>query len=101
MILATRIQGIPCRVRVTRYFHQPAMGYWADSPEDCYGYTEVEFEVLDGRGRKAPWLERQMLSEDRAAIEQEIIAAKAAEAEQAGIDAAADALAFAEWGAHA
>lgn len=79
MILATYIQGIPCRVRVTHYFHQPAMGCWADSPDDCYGYTEVEFEALDGRGRPAPWLERKMRSEDRHAIEQEIIEAKEGE----------------------
>lgn len=95
MILATHIQGIPCRVRVTRYFHQPAIGYWADSPDDCYGYTEVEFEVLDGRGRKSPWLEARMLSEDARAIEQEIIAAKRQEREDAAEMAAA------EWGAYA
>lgn len=97
MILATHIQGIPCRVRVTHYFNQPAMGYWADSPDDCYGYTEVEFEVLDGRGRKASWLEKKMLSEDRNAIEQEIIVAKQSEAEEARLDA----LAFNEYGAYA
>ncbi|WP_269497765.1 hypothetical protein [Castellaniella sp. S9] len=95
MILAAHIQGIPCRVRVTRYFHQPAMGYWADSPDDCYGYTEVEFEVLDGRGRRAPWLERRMLSEDRNVIEQEIIAAKERERQDAEIQS------FSEWGAYA
>lgn len=95
MILATYIQGIPCRVRVTHYFHQPAMGYWADSPDDCYGYTEVEFEVLDGRGRRAPWLEAKMLSEDRNVIKQEIIAAKARELQDAAE------LAYAEWGARA
>jgi len=95
MILAVHIQGIPCRVRVTRYFHQPAMGYWADSPDDCYGYTEVEFEVLDGRGRRAPWLEARMLSEDRNVIEQEIIAAKERERQDAAE------LAMAEWGAYA
>lgn len=95
MILATYIQGIPCRVRVTHYFHQPAMGYWAGSPDDCYGYTEVEFEVLDGRGRRAPWLEAKMLSEDRNVIEQEIIAAKARERQDAAEPA------YAEWGARA
>lgn len=79
MILATYIQGIPCQVLVTHYFRQPAIGYWADSPDDAYGYTEVEFEVLDGRGRPAPWLERKMLSEDRHAIEREIIEAKEGE----------------------
>jgi len=101
MILPTHIQGIPCRVRVTRYFHQPAIGYWADSPDDCYGYTEIEFVVLDGRGRPAPWLEKRMFSEDRCAIEQEIIAAKKIAADQARADAAEDALKFAEWGARA
>jgi hypothetical protein len=97
MILATHIQGIPCRVRVTHYFHQPAMGYWADSPDDCYGYTEIDFDVLDRRGRPAPWIERKMDDADTRAIEQEIIAAKAAEADEAR----ADALEFNEWGAYA
>lgn len=95
VIIPTHIQGIPCRVRVTRYFHQPAIGYWADSPDDCYGYTEVDFDVLDGRGRRAPWLEAKMLDEDTRVIEQEIIAAK--ETERTEIDE----LAMAEWGAYA
>lgn len=43
---------------------------------DCYGYTEVEFEVLDRRGYPAPWLERKLNSGDKNAIEQEIIDAK-------------------------
>ena len=90
MILETRIKGIPCRVRVTHYFRQPAMGYWADSADDAYGYTEIDFDVLDGRCKKAPWLERKMLSKDRRAIEREIIAAKEGDAD--------DALADAKWG---
>jgi hypothetical protein len=73
------------------------MGYWADSPDDCYGYTEIDFDVLDRRGRPAPWIERKMDDADTRAIEQEIIAAKAAEADEAR----ADALEFNEWGAYA
>lgn len=83
MILNTKIRGIPCKVRVTRYFVQRPMGRMADSPEDCYGYTEVDFDVLDRRGRPAPWLERKMLDEDRNAIEQEVTEAKQVERDQA------------------
>lgn len=32
-------------VEVTRYFVQKPMGKWADSDVDCYGYTELEWEV--------------------------------------------------------
>lgn len=76
MILDAEIQGIPCQIRVTHY--QPEVPPivtgpmdWADPGEPA----EVEFDVLDQAGHPAPWPERKMLSEDRNAIEQEIIAA--------------------------
>ncbi|MGB3271089.1 MAG: hypothetical protein WBA65_14155 [Rhodanobacter sp.] len=100
MILDTHIQGIPCRVRLTyhRKEDSPVLNGpmdWADpgSPE------EVDFAVLDMQDKPAPHIEREMLPEDRAAIEQELIAAIHAEAEQVRADAAE--LAFNEWGAYA
>jgi hypothetical protein len=39
---------------------------------DYRGYTECEFDILDRRGRPAPWLERKASDEDRQRIEQEI-----------------------------
>lgn len=64
--------GIPCLIKVTHYFKQKPMGPSADSDWDCYGYTEVEFEVCDRRGRPAPWLERKLTLEDKNRIEIEI-----------------------------
>lgn len=73
MQIETRVAGIPCIARVTHYFCQPPMGPSADSDLDCRGYTECEFDILDRRGRPAPWLERKASDEDRERIEQEII----------------------------
>ena len=73
MNLESRIAGIPCRVEVTRYFVQPPLGPRCDSDWDCYGYTEIEFDVQDRRGRPAPWLERKMTTEDVERIETEIM----------------------------
>lgn len=75
MEIETRVAGIPCIARVTHYFRQaPHRGgaHTCDSDLDYYGYTECEFDILDRRGRPAPWLERKATDEDRQRIEQEI-----------------------------
>lgn len=43
------------------------------SSDDYYGYSEVEFDVLDRRGRPAPWLERKLTDADRERIEYEVL----------------------------
>lgn len=58
---------------MTYCFVQEPMGPSADSDWDCYGYAEVEFEVLDRKGYRAPWLEKKMTAEDRQRIEQELL----------------------------
>ncbi len=62
MIFDSRINGIPCKIEVTDYqpyipmrVTGPGFGD-ADPPEDEY----FEYNVLDRRGRPAPWLERYM-----------------------------------------
>lgn len=64
-----RIQGIPCIVEMTSCFVQKPLGPQCDSDLDCYGYSEVEFDVLDRNGRPAPWLERKMSDSERSEIE--------------------------------
>lgn len=64
-----RIAGIPCKVQMTRCFVQRPLGPNCDSDLDCYGYTDVEFDVLDRNGRPAPWLERKMSEAERVEIE--------------------------------
>lgn len=65
-----RIQGIPCLIGVTHY--ECVRGSYsrnAPSDMDYYGYSESEWEVLDQRGRPAPWLERKLTDNDRSDIE--------------------------------
>jgi hypothetical protein len=70
--LSTRVAGIPCRVLVTSYRVQPALGYAADNDWDARGYTEIEFDVLDQRSRRAKWLEAKLTREDCERISAEI-----------------------------
>ena len=71
--IETRVAGIPCIVGVT-YFEsvRGSYNYHAASDMDYHGYTECEFDVLDRRGRKAPWLERKLNDKIIREIEQEI-----------------------------
>ena len=70
--IPSRVAGIPCLIGVTE-FHKvaPWKGSAASCPssDDWYGYIDIEFEVLDRRGRPAPWLEKKM---NRADIKAEI-----------------------------
>jgi hypothetical protein len=67
----SKICGIPCRVgilswspgRCNRVGH---IDNWL--PDDP---PELEFEVLDHRGRPAPWLEKKMTEADTSRIEAE------------------------------
>lgn len=74
-LIDTRIGGIPARIGVTYFYHHPGgrLLQYADCPEDVYGITEVEFDVLDQRGRPAAWLERKLTNQDRASIEQQVV----------------------------
>jgi hypothetical protein len=68
-----RVAGIPCLIGVTHYESvRGSYSYNAPSDMDYYGYTEAEWEILDRRGRKAPWLERKVTAKDTASIEEAI-----------------------------
>lgn len=60
MTIDFHIAGIPCQIRIDSYYHQKPMGVTAASDLDCYGYTEVEYTVLDRRGYAAPWLAKKI-----------------------------------------
>lgn len=68
----SRIAGIPCKIDVLHVYVQKP-NRWADNPDDFRGYSEVEFDVCDRRGRPAPWLEAKMTDEDQRRIEAEIL----------------------------
>lgn len=66
------VAGIPCVIKVlSRVVQKPDSR--ADNPDDYYGYTEVEFEVCDRRGRPAPWLRRKLTPIESERIENEIL----------------------------
>lgn len=72
--IETYICGIPCRVVVDSFTPGYPPKINAD-PAACYegADPEIEFTVLDRRGRPAPWLERKMTDHDLARIERQII----------------------------
>ena len=59
--IETRIAGIPCLIGVTSY-GRPA--YTAGAPENCDPGECAEYDVLDMRGRPAPWLVQKMKMAD-------------------------------------
>lgn len=72
--MMTRISGIPARIEVTSFTPwRPARLYGhPDSWAPAEG--EIEWEVLDRRGRPAPWLARKLSPADRRDIEKDLIA---------------------------
>lgn len=53
---SSRIEGIPCKIRVDVYEPAKPSRHYDDPPEDA----EFEFTVLDRNGREAPWLEAKV-----------------------------------------
>lgn len=73
--IASNICGIPCIIlidccAVYRGSHNSA----ADSELDYYGYSEIEFTILDRKGYKAAWLERKLTEDIENRIQAEILA---------------------------
>lgn len=69
MRLDTTISGIPCQIKVTHYSpgQEPRYsGAWED--DDPPDSPEIEFDVLDRRGRPAPWLAKKMTTKDEERI---------------------------------
>ena len=69
--IKARVAGIPCIIGVT-YFDNVigSYSYHAASDLDYHGYTDIEFDLLDRKGRLAPWLERKLDNIERERIEQ-------------------------------
>ena len=67
-LYAFRVRGIPCLIRVTDYSYQRSDHRCTDSDVDYHGFEDVDFEVLDQRGRPAPWLERKMSASDEDSV---------------------------------
>lgn len=64
-----RVAGIPCLIGVIDYSHtKGSYSYHADSDMDYYGYTECDWEILDRRGRPAPWLQKKVDAKEEDSI---------------------------------
>jgi len=72
-MIGARIAGIPCQIKPTHVFVQKPLGPNCDSDWDCYGFSEVEFDVYDRKGYPATWLERKMTDKDEARIKAQIL----------------------------
>jgi hypothetical protein len=60
--------GLPALARVTAYV--PFVPATWTAPAEGH---EVEFEILDRGGRRAPWLERRLMPKDLAGIEGDLL----------------------------
>lgn len=74
-IFSTRISGIPCKIQVNKYcpafpmrITGPGFGD-AEPPEPAV----IEYEVLDRKGYKAPWLAKKLNDSDDFRVQQEFI----------------------------
>lgn len=67
-----RVAGIPCQIGVLSYRHYPPV---SANPRAChsdlehYGYSEVDYVVLDRNGRPAEWLQRKV-SDDSGIVDE-------------------------------
>lgn len=71
----TTIAGIPCLIEITYYNYTPGSGCYAtaETPEDLFGTTELEYIIQDREGYAAPWLEEKLTPDTRAALREDII----------------------------
>jgi len=69
----THIVGIPASVEVTYYeeAHNGRRGHIDNWEEGTPEY--LEFDVLDRRGRPAPWIERKMSADDYSKVHKEAL----------------------------
>jgi hypothetical protein len=72
--IETRVAGIPCTARVD-YVNvvKGSYSYNAASDHDYHGYSEIDWELCDRRGRPAPWLAKKLTDADIGRIENEIL----------------------------
>lgn len=67
--IETKIDGIPCRVRVTRYIPgRPAIRSGHPDTWTPPEGAEIEYQVLTRRGEPAQWLEAKITDADDEAI---------------------------------
>ena len=70
-IIDFKIAGIPCKIGLIHYLNIKGDPK-ACNPDDFYGYTELDYDVLTVRGKKADWLIKKMTDADELAIEEAV-----------------------------
>ena len=71
-IIDHRLAGIPCQIGV-RKCKKVSRQEAADNPYDYYGYCDVDYDILDSRGKPAAWLENKATPADHDEIVSHII----------------------------
>jgi hypothetical protein len=73
--MITRISGIPCEVELLHIYGRYVPAKTDADPSSCYEaeYPEVEFAVLDRKGRPADWLEAKMTEGEHRRITEELL----------------------------
>jgi hypothetical protein len=67
------LKGIPCLIGVIDYSCvKGSYSYHAPSDWDYYGYSDIEWELLDRKGYRAKWLEYKLDDDTNAEIEEAI-----------------------------
>lgn len=67
------LKGIPCLIGVVDYSCvKGSYSYNAPSDWDYYGYSDIEWELLDRKGYRAKWLEYKLDTDTNAEIEEAI-----------------------------
>ena len=72
--ITVRVAGIPALAGVTSYTPLTQANTSAGHPDNWYPAEggEVEFDILDRRGRPAPWLERKIDGQARDRLADEV-----------------------------
>jgi hypothetical protein len=71
MVFSTHVQGIPCQCRITHFSPAVPMRVYGPSWDDADPPKpeELDYEILDRKGRPAAWLENKITPADRERIE--------------------------------
>lgn len=66
MIFETKVAGIPCLCEVVHHAKPEPMRITGSGfgDADAPVLEDIEFEILDSRGRPAPWLARKLTQAD-------------------------------------
>jgi hypothetical protein len=66
-------RGIPCLANVKHYAFFRGQGINADSDWDAYDHWELDYDIVDRKGRPAKWITDKMIDKDWEYVEEQII----------------------------